>query len=77
MPRPHFPARNAAETAAPDFHRPEFFGKMILAKKILRSICSEGFFGLLCKVHQGKERLLRRKRYERRIKKQEFVQMRT
>ena len=44
-PRPHFPARNAAETAAPDFHRPEFFGKMILAQqKILRSICSEGFF---------------------------------
>jgi len=43
---------------------------MILAQqKILRSVCPGGFFGLLCKVHQGKERLLRRKRYERRIKK--------
>jgi len=42
---------------------------MILAQqKILRSICSEGFFALLCKVHQGKERLLRLKRYRRRIK---------
>ena len=28
---PHFLAWNAVETAAPDFHRPEFFGKMILA----------------------------------------------
>ena len=30
-PRPHFLAWNAVETAAPDFHRPEFFGEMILA----------------------------------------------
>ena len=28
---PHFLAWNAVETAAPDFHRPEFFGEMILA----------------------------------------------
>ena len=72
---PHFLAWNAVETAAPDFHRPEFFGKMILAKKSFGASAPEDFFGLLCKVHQGKERLLRRKRYERRIKKQEFAQM--
>ena len=29
--RPHFLAWNAVETPTPDFHRPEFFGKMILA----------------------------------------------
>ena len=29
--RPHFLAWNAVETPAPDFHRPDFFGEMILA----------------------------------------------
>ena len=29
--RPHFLAWNAVETLTPDFHRPDFFGEMILA----------------------------------------------
>lgn len=29
--RPHFLAWNAVETPTPDFHRPEFFGEMVLA----------------------------------------------
>ena len=75
---PHFLAWNAVETAAPDFHRQEFFGNMILAQqKILRSVYPGGFFWSALQSTSGQGAAAPPQTLSAAHQKQDFVQMRT